>query len=194
MVVNDETGITSLTTGQLRGIYSGQFQNWQQVGGKDVPIRLVGRSAESGLRRQFESRLILGAESIVSSSNCIDRDRLFSAQIIRCERATEADQLEEVGRNAGAIGYAEAVLTPQFEHIHRVKLDGREPDISLAAQGRYPFWNVLYLYTHGVPPDGSLLHSFSVYLTGDAGQNVMFRSGYIPCGDSNRETIALCDS
>ena len=45
-VVNNKIGVKNLTWNQLVDIYSGQIQNWQDVGGKDYPVRLLVREPD----------------------------------------------------------------------------------------------------------------------------------------------------
>lgn len=57
VIVNPENPINSLTMDQLREIYEGKITNWKQVGGKDEPITVIIREAESGTRLAFEDIL-----------------------------------------------------------------------------------------------------------------------------------------
>lgn len=41
--VNPNAGVSSLTTAQLANVFTGQIQNWKDVGGADVRIRVVRR-------------------------------------------------------------------------------------------------------------------------------------------------------
>jgi phosphate transport system substrate-binding protein len=41
--VNPNVGLKSITTGQLASIFTGQIQNWKEVGGADMRIRVVRR-------------------------------------------------------------------------------------------------------------------------------------------------------
>jgi phosphate transport system substrate-binding protein len=41
--VNSNAGVKALTTKQLAGVFTGQIQNWKEVGGADVRIRVVRR-------------------------------------------------------------------------------------------------------------------------------------------------------
>lgn len=57
VVANENVGLTTLTTRQLYEVFNGVHAGWAAVGGRDVPIRLVGRTWQSTLRAQFEQRL-----------------------------------------------------------------------------------------------------------------------------------------
>ena len=47
-VVNAQNPVDLLTQEQLRGIYSGEITNWNQVGGDDLPITPYQRNTDSG--------------------------------------------------------------------------------------------------------------------------------------------------
>lgn len=47
----------SLTDAQVLGIYTGQYDNWSQVGGKDAPIDALEPQSGSGTRSFFEGQL-----------------------------------------------------------------------------------------------------------------------------------------
>ena len=43
IVVNHDNPVNGLTIGQLKYIYIGKIKNWQEVGGKNALIRVLGR-------------------------------------------------------------------------------------------------------------------------------------------------------
>lgn len=49
-VAGSGAGVSSLSSRQIAGIYGGKLTNWKQVGGRDLPIRLVDRPAYSSMR------------------------------------------------------------------------------------------------------------------------------------------------
>jgi hypothetical protein len=50
LVVNDDVKLTNLSTDDVRRLYRGEIRNGRQVGGPDLPVRLVSRDANSGAR------------------------------------------------------------------------------------------------------------------------------------------------
>ena len=52
-LVNAKNPIDSLTTEQVRGIYSGQYSNWSQLGGAQKQIAALQRNAGSGSQSAF---------------------------------------------------------------------------------------------------------------------------------------------
>ncbi|MBD2362138.1 substrate-binding domain-containing protein [Anabaena minutissima FACHB-250] len=48
IAVNHKLNISGLTIAQLQAIYTGKITNWQEVGGKNLPITPLTRPQESG--------------------------------------------------------------------------------------------------------------------------------------------------
>ncbi|MBB5957293.1 ABC-type phosphate transport system substrate-binding protein [Saccharothrix tamanrassetensis] len=176
VVANENVGVTTITSRQLHEIFDGTHVSWSTLGGRDVPIRLVGRGVESGIRRKFEDRL--GApEPPLSSDDCENATR--PARVVRCERGTARQVLDVVDRVAGSVGYAVASDATPYSHVIRLKIDGREPDFGLAESSGYPFWSVLRLHTRGAPSKD--VASFLRFLGGEAAGGMMLREHYLPC-------------
>ncbi|PRX50305.1 ABC-type phosphate transport system substrate-binding protein [Prauserella shujinwangii] len=196
VVVNDSVGVDRLTLEQVRGIHSGRYRDWNQIRrGPSLPIRIVGRGQESGSRRTFERTVLDGPEGGLSSDSCERRDRGASAPVIRCERGSEADVLAEVADTEGAIGYADlpsarAARTGGLP-ITVVELDENYPDVSDIPNG-YPFWTIEYLYTLGVPENGSLLRYFIDYLRSGTARAALQDAGYVPCVRRDGRVHHLC--
>jgi phosphate binding protein len=193
VVVNQSTGVHDLTLAQVRDIYAGRVTNWKQVGGADEPVRLVSRGSESGTRGAFERRVLGGTEPAVSSNDCLTKDRDPAAATTRCELATETDLLVQVSRTPGAIGYAERGAAATYATVNEVKLGGWSADLATVQRGRYPFWEVEYLYTYGTPAGGSLLSDFLDYTTLDTAKNELRADGFTPCVDRDQNLMpTLC--
>jgi len=55
IIINPENTVEDLTIDQIAALYTGEFTNWNEVGGPDAPVALIGREAGSGTRDGFES-------------------------------------------------------------------------------------------------------------------------------------------
>ncbi|MEO0539387.1 MAG: substrate-binding domain-containing protein [Cyanobacteria bacterium P01_A01_bin.105] len=85
------SGIDGLNVEQVRAIYTGQVTNWRDLGGPDLPIQALSRSAEtSGTAKFF-------LESVVDADDYDDSVRMM-------ETTTEA--IRVVAETPGAIYYA----------------------------------------------------------------------------------------
>jgi ABC-type phosphate transport system substrate-binding protein len=194
LLVNRDVGVDHLSTGQVLGIYSGEYTNWSQLGGADLPIRLVGREGGSGTRRTLEQYVLNGSEGGLSSSSCLAKDQIPDAPTILCELPTTGDVVNTVRTVPGAIGYADIAnqatknaLTA--EQTVPVSLDGRAPQVRSLPQ--YPFWTVEYLYTW-TPGTRSPISAFVDYLKSDPAQDALRAAGYTPCVAPGGSLNPLC--
>ena len=64
--VNENNPVDSLTVGQIRSIYSGEYTNWKEVGGADRVINPVTRLAGSGSQSAMDS--FMGESKIAPKS------------------------------------------------------------------------------------------------------------------------------
>ncbi|GAA3888929.1 PstS family phosphate ABC transporter substrate-binding protein [Streptomyces sedi] len=180
LVVNEEAGVLDLTPEQLRSVFDGTYTNWSQLGGEDMPIRVVGRDDGSGTRRVLQHQVLAGdREPGSTSDNCRDRDP--GAPVTRCERRSTPEVLDAVTETPGAIGYAELGAALNREELPRLRLSGHEASTETADHGAYPFWETELAYTYGELDADSLAASFLRYLTKDVGRDLIRAQGHRPC-------------
>ena len=89
LIVHPDNTAADLSLEAIAAIYTGEITNWQEVGGTDAQIVLVGREAGSGTRDGFES-------VTKTKDNCKYRQELTST----------GDVIASVSGNPNAIGYA----------------------------------------------------------------------------------------
>ncbi len=184
VVVNRAAGIHSLTLGQLAGIWTGAYTNWDQLAGANLPIDIVSRTTASGTRATFDREVLRTHTEIgPSSSNCTSRDLRADLPVIRCEKASTGQLLQAVSGIRGAIGYAEAAEATQYHDIDVIQLNSVDPTAAAVKSDQYPFYAVEYLYTDGTAPRGSLLSAFLRYMYTDAAKTILQSPdwGDIPC-------------
>jgi phosphate transport system substrate-binding protein len=162
MVVNpDVTGVTSLTRQQIIDIYStNTINNWDQVGGPDLPIVPVIRPATSGTRATFRKYVIDG------------RDQ--NGQLLQTDSSQTV--LSTVAQTPGAIGYL--ALSVVNSSVHTIAIDGKAATPENIANGSYTFWGYEHMYTLGT--SNQLANAFLDYMLTPEVQNMAQRMGYIP--------------
>lgn len=132
VIVGGHTGVTNLTSAQLAGIFTGQYHNWQALGGNDLPITVIDRQAGSGTRENFSTLALHGQTP-------------KAAQHV----ATNLKLRSQVAATPGAIGYlASSWVTAQTQVV---KLNGQAPTVANITTNAYPLWAYLHLYTKGAP-------------------------------------------
>lgn len=135
LLVNSKvTGVTNLTTAQIKDIYSGKTTNWKQIGGPDLKIVVISRPASSGTRATFE-KYILGAPETISGPTNLTTD----------STGTVVQNLQQTD---GSIGYV-ALGPAKKSGLTILKIDGNAPDTMLVEANTYKFWNIEHMYTKG---------------------------------------------
>jgi ABC-type phosphate transport system substrate-binding protein len=195
VVINRQAGVFNLTVAQLRSVFTGAITNWQQLGGADLPVRVVARTAGSGTRRTFDAK-ILGSpsEPAVSSFDCVSKNAVPDSPMTRCEVPDTATLLQRVNTIAGAVGYAQVADAAPYANVASVKIGGRDPGIGAVEAGKYPYWTIEYLYTYGDPAAGSLAAAFLGYMGGASARQILHGADYTPCAGGPPIVAALCSS
>lgn len=127
-IVNHGVGVTDLTVTQLRGIFTGQYQNWQQLGGKNIPIVVIDRAHGSGTRAIFDEAVIQDAKKMKAQ----EQDSNGSVQRM-------------VADTPGAISY---VSFPYLKKTFTtLKIAGVTPTVNNVTTNRWPLWGYEHMYT-----------------------------------------------
>lgn len=182
LVVNDGVGLTDLSTADVRRLYRGEITDWKQLGGPDLPVRLVSRDANSGTRQVFQRRVLGRGEIANSSVDCVHKDDP-TAKVIRCELDSTDQVLSEVARLKGAVGYAELNVAAGAKGLRVLSLDGHAPSVEAIERGTspYPYREIEYAYTYGQPVPDSLASRFLAYVEKGNGEAAIRSYGHVPC-------------
>ncbi len=161
VVVNSQaTGVTNLTSAQIKDIYTGKVTNWSQVGGPNLPIVTVSRAAGSGTRVTFE-QFVLGTGETVTGASHIT------------ESTTGAVQ-KAVAQTAGAIAY---IATSGIGVLKAISIDGVAESDANIQNNTYKFWNVEHMYTKGAAT--GLAQALIDYMTSPTGKQLAKGLGFI---------------
>jgi phosphate transport system substrate-binding protein len=155
-----------LTEAQLRGIFTGKITNWSQVGGPDLPIKVINRAKASGTRDVFQE-IILKYEQFPPDS----------ANFITLERDETTPMLRMLGRNG--IGYSTIAQIRGQRTVRLLTIDGISPeDVSKVKAGEYPVSRNLFLAIPSQPSPA--VKEFIDFALSPQGQRAIERAGYIP--------------
>jgi phosphate transport system substrate-binding protein len=135
LIINSKvTGVTNLTTAQIKSIYSGQTTNWSQLGGPNLKIVVVSRPTSSGTRATFQNYILGGPETVSGPSN-LSTDSTGTV-------------VKNVQQTDGAIGYV-ALGAAKSSGLTILNIDGNAPTPTLVESNTYKFWNIEHMYTKG---------------------------------------------
>jgi phosphate transport system substrate-binding protein len=163
IIVNPHTGVKNLTTGQLRGIFSGKTTNWRQVGGTPGPITIINRPRSSGTRAVLV-RNILGGQEPSESGLTQDSSGTVAAM---------------VAQTPGAISYVGMAYVKPGSQVP-VSIDGIAPADANVEKNTYKYWSYEHMYTNGQP--SAQIAGFIAFVTNDAA--LLRRLKFIPANGS----------
>ncbi|HZU01239.1 MAG TPA: substrate-binding domain-containing protein, partial [Ktedonobacteraceae bacterium] len=173
IVINSKvTGVTNLTSDQLKGIYSGKITNWKDAGGPDLPIVVVSRPASSGTRATFQTYILGGPETISGPSD-LTTDSTGTV-------------VKNVQQTAGAIGYAASGPAKQAG-LTIVNIDGNAPTADLVKNNTYKFWGIEHMYTKGQPKP--LAQALIDYMLSDAGKQEAQKLDFVAISDMQQSAL-----
>jgi phosphate transport system substrate-binding protein len=166
VIVHPQNPINSLSTLQVKEIYTGSIRNWQQLGGHKQDIRLYAREGKySGVGyalRQYlfqDIRINFNNATLVKSSGPL-------------EKAVE--------RDINAIGIT-GVSSAHKRKVKILSLDGREPSFENVKSGNYGLYRPLYLVT-GPSPSRKVM-DFIEFAMSREGAQIIRSSGTVPYRD-----------
>ena len=160
LAVHPDNPVKSLSTEQVRKIYSGQVTDWKDLGGNAGTINVYGREDGSGTRETFTDKLF-GKGELSPSVNVVNSNGAMKTAIAQDKRAI------------GYVGIGHLDNT-----IAGVAVDGHVPSQENAASGEYPVVRNLYMNTKGEPT--GLTAAFIDYIYSEPGAKIIEKSGYIP--------------
>lgn len=159
-IVNPKVGVKNVSMAQLQKIFLGEITNWQQLGGKNVPIVLVNRAQGSGTRATFEKWVMQGKQPMAAQ----EQD---STGMVR----------QIVGSTPGAISYV--ALSYIDKTVQGLSVDGVAPTDANVTTNQWRIWSYEHMYTKGQPK--GLTKKFLAYVMSPAIQKkLVLKMGYVP--------------
>lgn len=167
--VHKDNPIESLTLEQIKGIYSGQITNWNQVGGKNEKIIPFQRNEGSG----SQSMLI----RLMGDTPIIEPDTTtmvgFMGGII--------EEVADYKNKSTSIGfsfryYVEGII--QHPDIKLIAIDGIAPTVENIQNGSYPIIAPVYAVTYE-GNDNPHVQELIDWMLSEEGQYIIEKTGYV---------------
>ena len=159
-IVTPGVGVTDLSMEELRGIFTGKYSNWSELGGKDLPIVVLNRAKGSGTRATFDKWVLAGEESIVTQ-----------------EQESNGTVRQIVASTPGTISYVS--FSYVNEDVEALSIGGVKPTAENVATNAWVIWAYEHMYTNGEPT--GLTKEFLDYMLSEEVQgNLIEALGYIP--------------
>jgi phosphate transport system substrate-binding protein len=172
IIVHPENPVNQLTIDQISAIYSGQINNWSEVGGEDRPIVRLSRETNSGTHVYFLENVLRKGEE--------DNKTLFSMDTLLLPSSEGISA--EIRQNPNAIGYDGLGYVTEDLKTIAISWESTGPFILPSAKSvnnrQYPIARDLYMYTAG-EPQGEVLEYLNWILGPDA-QQIVTELGFVP--------------
>ena len=156
----------SLSMTQLKDIYQGKITNWSQVGGADVPIKVINRANASGTQSLFQSVVLLDEAFAPNGANFITWAQDETTPI-----------LQRLGNDG--ISYTTVSQAVGQEIVRIVPVNGVTPtDMNAIRNGTYPISRMITLAVNQqVSP---AVKEFIDFARSPRGQELVNSSGFVP--------------
>ncbi|MDE7193931.1 MAG: substrate-binding domain-containing protein, partial [Oscillospiraceae bacterium] len=168
--VNADNPVDSLTSEQLRKIYSGEITNWSEVGGNDEPILPYQRNTDSGSQNYMT--VFMGDTPLLPPKTELTAGMMMALM----------DAIAVYDNSAGAIGYSVYSYAAQmYANANKVKfisVDGVAPSKVTMADESYPLLSCTYIIYPDKSPESA--REFTEMALSDEGQGYVLDSGYLP--------------
>ncbi|MGD1704587.1 phosphate ABC transporter substrate-binding protein [Dapis sp. BLCC M229] len=155
-----------LTLDQLKDIYQGKITNWLEVGGDNLPIKVINRSSKSGSYNFFQDFVLLGESFAPNSANFITYKRDVTTPILR--------ELKTNGISYTTIAQAKNQTT-----VRIVPINGISP-VNRATINNYNYPLTRHIFL-AVPNKTSLaVKKFLEFAVSNQGQNFVQQVDFVP--------------
>jgi phosphate transport system substrate-binding protein len=164
IIVHPTNTVETLTLEQIKAIYLGTYTNWNEVGGPDAEIVLIGRDSASGTREFFYEKVM-------------EKEDFAPTQL---EKNSNGAVKQTVAQTPGAIGYVGLGYIDETVKAIPLIADGTavEPTIENVIAQEYPISRPLIMITNG-QPDG-LAKDYLDFILGTDGQMIVEEEGFVP--------------
>jgi phosphate transport system substrate-binding protein len=172
IIVNLHNPVDHLTLQQISAIYSGEINNWKDVGGEDRIIVRLSRETNSGTHVYFLDEVIrLGDD---------ENNTLFAQNTLLLPSSEGIGA--EIRQNPNAIGYDGLGYVTDEMKVIGVASSPDDPFIFPSAEtvnsNQYPIARDLYMYSNG-EPEGFIKDYLDWILSTDA-QKIVTELGFVP--------------
>ncbi|MER2169534.1 MAG: substrate-binding domain-containing protein [Psychrobacillus psychrodurans] len=167
--VNQKNPVDNLTVDQITDIYTGKVSSWEQLGGKNDPIRAFQRPEDSGSQSALQS-LMKGMPLMDPPSKDIVTGM---GGII--------NEVSQYRNYKNAIGFTFRFYSTEMvgnDQIKLLEINGVAPTKENIRADTYPITSELYIVTAGT--DNPNVEPLIEWILSDQGQALVEKVGYVP--------------
>ena len=165
-IVHADNPLTEIDSEDVVAIYTGEIDNWKELGGSDAPITVINKAEGRSTLELFLKHFKLEPEQIQASAIIGDNQQ----------------GIKTVSGNPDAIGYvsigAAAYSIEQGVPIQLLNLDGVEASVDRVIDGSFPLSRPLSLVVKGEPTP--LAQEFLDFALAEENHDLIREQNFVP--------------
>jgi len=163
VIANPSNPVTDISFGNVKAVFKGEIENWKELGGPDMQIKVAARQGKiSGVGRMV--RELLFKDPVYE----------FGSQVTLMKSSGPVEKLVEQDR--GAIAFT-GVSSAKKRNVKMLKIQGHAPTSENIANGSYILYRPLYLVTSRTPLPA--VTEFIKFARSEEGQRIIANEGTV---------------
>lgn len=166
-IKNKENPVQSLTDEQIKAIYTGKIERWNEVGGPDAAISPYMRDRNSGSQEKMETLVMEGLPMI-------DWPEMVGGGM--------TSPFYSLGADVNGIAYTPYYYCTTMVDDSNIKIfsvNGIAPDKKTIANGEYPYVSEICAAVRADVDKSSMAWKIFDFLTSDKANSIIEESGYV---------------
>ncbi len=182
VAVSSSISVSNLSFEQIAGIYTGTYTNWNQLGGNDLPIVVIGRVKAYDPIQLFADFMQLDTKPLDGGIVSSKKGKNAWNITIAASPATDDAALEMLLKTPGAVTYFPLQIFNNYQGkkkaIKALDFNGVKASITTIANGEYFIHRRLNIITNGTPTGVS--KTFVDFMLSKKGQEMIQQAGFLP--------------
>jgi len=163
VITNRSNPVKDISFEDLRAVFKGKVQNWSELGGPDMQIKVAARAGKiSGVGRMV--RVLLFKDAAYE----------FGSDVILLKSSGPVEKLVEKDR--ATIAFT-GVSSARKRNVNMLRIQGKEPNSENIASGSYILYRPLYLVTSRTPSQA--VQGFVKFAQSEEGQQIIAGEGTV---------------
>ena len=165
VIVNKNNPVSNISIEDLRKVYLGQITNWSELGGNDMPLRLLARKGRiSGVGSTARKLLFDNYDQEFVASELYDSSGPLEKQVV----------IEE-----GAMGIS-GISSARKRDVKILDLNGKSPSYDNVQTGKYLLYRPLYLVYNENSEHADMVREFIRFAGTREGRDVIRANNTVP--------------
>lgn len=181
VAVSKNITISNLSFEQIAGIYTGKYTNWNQVGGNDMPIVVIGRIKAYDPIQLFADFMQLDTKPLDGGIVYSEKGKNTWCTTIAASPTTDDAALEMLLKTPGAVTYFPLQIFNNYQvknkTIKALNFNGVKATVTTIANGDYFIHRRLNVMTNGTPTGVS--KTFVDFMLSKKGQQLIKQAGFL---------------